>query len=98
MGDFCLEVIEVPGHTRGTIVLLDRVHRVVYSGDACNANTLLGFPGSASVEEYLEALCHFQSYETEFEEMWGGHGGRAAQGRKTADSEYAEPGAERVGG
>ena len=76
LGDFSLEVIEVPGHTRGTIVLLDRVHRVVYSGDACNANTLLGFPGSASIEEYLEALQHFQKYETEFDVMWGGHGGR----------------------
>ena len=71
------EVIAVPGHTRGTIVLLDRANRAVYSGDACNLNTLLNLPGSASIEEYLESLRHFKGYEGDFDVMWGGHGGKA---------------------
>lgn len=74
LGGTCIEVIQVPGHTRGTIVLLDRDHQVVYSGDACNPNTLVGLPGSTSIEEYLESLKAFKQYDTEYENVMGGHG------------------------
>lgn len=74
LGGVEIEAIQVPGHTCGTIVLLDRSHRTVYSGDACNLNTLLGLPGSASIEEYKESLLHLKEYQKEFDVMWGGHG------------------------
>ena len=77
LGGVMIEVIAVPGHTRGTVVLLDRANRAVYSGDACNLNTLLNLPGSASIEEYLESLHHLKQYEGAFDVMWGGHGKRA---------------------
>lgn len=77
LGGIQLEVIAVPGHTYGTIVLLDREHKTVYSGDACNLNTLVSLPGSTSIEEYLKSLQHFKAYEKEFEVMWGGHGPNA---------------------
>ena len=56
LGGLTLEVIGVPGHTRGTIMLLDEKDRTVYSGDAINLNTLLGLYGSTTVEEYYESL------------------------------------------
>lgn len=74
LGGVTLEVIGVPGHSFGTIVLLDRARRVVYSGDACNANTLLFLEGSASIEEYRESLLHFKSFQPDFDGMYGGHG------------------------
>ncbi|WP_322181432.1 MBL fold metallo-hydrolase [Neglectibacter caecimuris] len=74
LGGVTLEVIGVPGHSFGTIVLLDSARRVVYSGDACNANTLLFLEGSASIEEYRESLLHFKSFQPEFDGMYGGHG------------------------
>lgn len=74
LGGTSLEVIQVPGHTRGTVVLLDRDNKTIYSGDACNANTLLGLEGSTSIEEYLESLQHLKAYDGEYEVMWGGHG------------------------
>ena len=74
LGGVTLEVIGVPGHSFGTIVLLDRARRVVYSGDACNANTLLFLEGSASIEEYRESLLYFKSFQPEFDGMYGGHG------------------------
>ena len=70
LGGTQLEVIAVPGHTWGHIVLLDRAARVVYSGDAVNCNTLM-FLGGASIEEYRESLLHLQTYDV----LWGGHGG-----------------------
>lgn len=74
LGGTRLEVVAVPGHTWGSIVLLDRDARVVYSGDAVNANTLL-FLGGASIEQYRESLLHLQSFEAAYDVLWGGHGG-----------------------
>jgi glyoxylase-like metal-dependent hydrolase (beta-lactamase superfamily II) len=74
LGNRNIEVITVPGHTIGTIVLLDRGNKIVYSGDACNINTLLFLPHSTSIEEYHEGLHHFKAFQPFFDVMWGGHG------------------------
>ena len=74
LGGVELEVIGVPGHSCGTIVLLDRARRVVYSGDACNVNTLLFLEGSTTIEEYRESLLHFKTFQSAFDVMYGGHG------------------------
>lgn len=74
LGGVQLEVIQVPGHTRGTIVLLDREGRAVYSGDAINPNTLLNLYGSTTIEEYKESLLHLKEYQKDFDIMYGGHG------------------------
>jgi glyoxylase-like metal-dependent hydrolase (beta-lactamase superfamily II) len=73
LGDRTIEVIEVPGHTTGTIVLLDRAEKMVFSGDACNCNTLLFLPNSTSIEKYRQSLLHFKDYQPYFSAMWGGH-------------------------
>lgn len=75
LGGVKLEVIAVPGHTRGTVVFLDRDLRVVYSGDACNRNTLLFGEEAVSVEQYKESLLHLKSFQPAFDGLWGGHGG-----------------------
>ena len=77
-GGVQLEVIHVPGHTVGSIVLLDRKNRLLFSGDACNINTLLALDGSATVEEYRDALLHLQTFVPEFDGMLGGHGAHPA--------------------
>ena len=74
----------MPGHTEGTLVFLDRAARVVYSGDACNLNTLLNLPGSTSIARYRESLLHFKAYQGDFDVMYGGE--RDAE----ADAAFAE--------
>jgi glyoxylase-like metal-dependent hydrolase (beta-lactamase superfamily II) len=69
MGDRTIEVIAVPGHTRGTIVLLDRGARLLFSGDAYNINTLLFLPHSTSIEEYRESLLHLKTFQSYFDVM-----------------------------
>lgn len=44
LGGRVLTVQEVPGHTLGSIALLDGSHKYVFSGDACNPNQLLSLP------------------------------------------------------
>ena len=102
LGGVELEVIGVPGHTSGRVVFLDRAARVVFSGDACNANTLLCGAGATSIEEYRESLYHFKSFQDAFDVMYGGHGaiavpktiiddGIAMCGRIIAGSDEAVP-------
>lgn len=81
LGGIVIEAIAVPGHTEGTLVFLDRTHRAVYSGDACNANTLLALPGSTTIETYKQSLLHFASFEDEFDVLYGGHGPFAVEKR-----------------
>lgn len=73
LGGVQLEVIQVKGHSNGTIVLLDRQRRALYSGDACNANTLLFLPWSATIEEYRDSLLHLKEFQPYFDKMYGGH-------------------------
>ena len=68
-----LEVVAVPGHTRGSICLLDRADRTLYSGDAINMNTLFLPHGSTTIEEYLESLERLKTRVPCFDRLYGGH-------------------------
>lgn len=74
LGGVQLEVIGVPGHTYGSVVFLDRAARILFSGDACNVNTLVFSSSSTSIEEYRESLIHFKNFQQDFDVMYGGHG------------------------
>ncbi len=53
LGGRMLEVYHVPGHTMGSILLLDRKTRTLFSGDTCARRLLYGISG----EVPLEAFC-----------------------------------------
>ncbi len=89
LGGVQIEAIAVPGHTAGTMVYLDRARRVLYSGDACNANTLLGLPCSTTVETYAKSLDHLAAYLDGIDEFYGpprSAGSPAAHRRRSADA------------
>ena len=88
LGGRQLEVISVPGHTRGSIVLLDRADRIIYSGDAINVNTLFGLTGSTTIEEYRESVLHLKEFQDAFDEMYGGHAMRPSTPRIIDDALY----------
>ena len=56
LGGICLKSIWLPGHTRGSIALIDEKRKRIYLGDAANQRTLLYLPGAASVQSYKESL------------------------------------------
>ena len=66
-------MIEVGGHTAGSVVLIDTLTRIAYSGDACNGNTLLEFPNSLPIISYMRALLHLKENQNKFDKMYGGH-------------------------
>lgn len=67
LGDRVLEVIETPGHTRGSICLLDKANRMLFAGDTCNTNTLIYLDWSCSVKKYLESLRKLKSIQDLFD-------------------------------
>lgn len=81
LGGVQIETIAVPGHTEGTLVFLDRARRVIYSGDACNPNTLLALDGSTTIETYKQSLLHFMEFYDAFDVLYGGHGPHAVPKR-----------------
>ena len=75
LGGRVLEVIEVPGHTAGSIVLLDVAHRLLFSGDNDNTIVWLFLKESLPLETYLESLRALDARAGEFDTILPGHGG-----------------------
>ncbi len=56
LGGTTLEVIDLRGHTPGSIGLLMKEQRILLAGDAFSHQACLFFPESLSVEEYRQTL------------------------------------------
>ena len=69
-----LELIEVPGHTPGSICLLDRNLRTLFTGDNNNSLVWLFLDGCMPLEIYLQSLEHLMSRAEEFDTLMPGHG------------------------
>lgn len=61
LGDCRIEVIAFPGHTLGSVILLDELRQLLFTSDALGSGTLwMQLPHSTSVEEYHEQLCRLE--------------------------------------
>ncbi|MCE5195612.1 MAG: MBL fold metallo-hydrolase [Negativicutes bacterium] len=56
LGDRQLESIEIPGHTPGSIALLDRAAGILFSGDTLQVGPIYMFGASASFAALLDSL------------------------------------------
>lgn len=56
LGGLHIDIYDLPGHTRGSVVMLIREERVLLLGDACNYLTFLHEPYSTTVKEYKANL------------------------------------------
>ena len=74
LGDRVLEVIHVPGHTRGSLCFLDPATGDFFAGDACNNNTLVMMDVSATISQYLEALLALKERQGEISRFYLFHG------------------------
>jgi len=60
-GGRIIRLYEIPGHTPGSIALLDEKNHRLYTGDMfCSNGVLLHFPESTDVETYLQSVRHTQ--------------------------------------
>lgn len=79
LGGITLEIVAVPGHTKGSCCVLFREERSILFGDACNANTLVLGEESTTIGAYQKSLEYLKSFKERFDTVYYSHG-PAAEG------------------
>lgn len=74
LGERDILIIDNPGHTPGSIALLDQKNRVLYSGDAVQDGDIFMFGPGRNLPLYIESLANLQKYEDQFDEIYPSHG------------------------
>lgn len=69
-----LRVIDLPGHTPGSIALLDESTRVLVSGDSVQNGDIFMFGELRNIDRYIESLRHLAVYDGLYDEIYGMHG------------------------
>jgi len=73
IGDNKLEVLSLKGHTPGSVGILDRKHRILFSGDGLTNYIWLQLPNSSTIEKYLQTLEDLDKYKSDFDIICNGH-------------------------
>ncbi|MHC1740378.1 MAG: MBL fold metallo-hydrolase [Anaerolineaceae bacterium] len=74
LGGRTLEVIATPGHTPGSVCLLDVERRWIYTGDTCCAmGVLLMFDHSCPVETFRDSILRLNAESSRFDKNWPAH-------------------------
>ena len=74
LGERPLRVIDIPGHTPGSIALLDERHRVLVSGDSVQDGNIFMFGPGRDMGQYIGSLEHLSDFAGQFDEIYPMHG------------------------
>lgn len=75
LGDHALEVVDLSGHTLGSIGLIDRKHRVLFSGDGVNGHIWMQLEESLPIAHLAQTLSKLiMEHGSEFDHILTGHG------------------------
>ena len=75
LGGIDLKVVEMPGHTAGSIGLLNEKERYILVGDAICRGTLVGLPGQPTINEFADMLRKFiEKYKGKIDFVLPAHG------------------------
>lgn len=74
LGERELKIIDLPGHTPGSIAVLDVANRVLISGDPIQEHGRIFIFGShRNMKAYIRSLERLQGRISEFDEIWPSH-------------------------
>ena len=74
LGDRLLKIIHLPGHTPGSIAVLDTANRALISGDPIQENgRIFMFGAHRNMEDYINSLARLNGRTGEFDEIWPSH-------------------------
>ena len=73
LGDRPLEIIDLPGHTPGSIAVLDKNARVLISGDPIQDGSIFMFGPFRNMELYIQNLESLTERIGDFDEIWPSH-------------------------
>ena len=69
-----LEIITLPGHTPGSIAVLDRNNKVLISGDPVQDGNIFMFGVQREMHAYLLSLEKLEKYKDRFDTIYPSHG------------------------
>jgi glyoxylase-like metal-dependent hydrolase (beta-lactamase superfamily II) len=73
LGDRELEVIYTPGHSPGSVCLLDRANRMLWTGDLFFPGPLYAFGPDVDLEVYVESIDKIAAMIDEYDYVLSGH-------------------------
>ena len=74
LGNRPLQIIDIPGHTPGSIAILDVNNRVLISGDTVQDGNIFMFGKFRDLSRYIESLRHLQQFDGLYDEIYPMHG------------------------
>lgn len=77
LGTFCFEVILLPGHTPGSIALLEKEKRFLIGGDSIQTSTIFMFGPGRNFSAFQASMKKLQARLAEFDTVYASHGALA---------------------
>lgn len=74
LGGRSLEVVLIPGHTPGSIALLDRENRLLISGDTVQNGSIFMFGDGRNMSAYMASLERLMALGDAFDLVYAAHG------------------------
>ena len=74
LGNRRIRVITQPGHTQGSVALLDVENRVLFSADSIQDGSIFMFGAHRNIRAYLLSLKKMERYTDEFDKIYPSHG------------------------
>ncbi|MCR5558520.1 MAG: MBL fold metallo-hydrolase [Butyrivibrio sp.] len=74
LGNRLLEIIDNPGHTPGSIAILDAERRVLIGGDAIQDGNIFMFGNQRNINDYVKSLKHILEFKDRFDTVYPSHG------------------------
>ena len=73
LGERPLRIMDLPGHTPGSIAILDEKYRVLFSGDSIQAGRIYMFGAHRNMKRYIESMVEMKYHIDEFDEIYPSH-------------------------
>jgi glyoxylase-like metal-dependent hydrolase (beta-lactamase superfamily II) len=74
LGDHNFDVLLIPGHTPGSIALLDRTKRILISGDSIGAGMIYMHGYGRNIHAYIRSMEKLNKLRDEFDVIYPSHG------------------------
>lgn len=73
IGNRPLKIIHIPGHTEGSVAILDINNRVLYAGDSVQKGHIFMFGSHRRPEQFVKSLDKIISLQNEFDCIYASH-------------------------
>ena len=74
LGGRVLEIVDLPGHTPGSIAVIDPECRALISGDPIQDGRIFMFGKYRNLNKYVESLKALSAFDGRYDEIWPSHG------------------------